>query len=73
MVKKVHLAHRRKEMKVTLFAIASVLISAGIASAGTAPAPTPTASAPALAPWGMVGSAVALGLSGLYFIIKRNK
>ncbi len=58
-------------MKVTLFAVASVLISAGIASAGMKD--SIPAAAPALAPWGMVGSAIALGLSGLYFIIRRNK
>ncbi len=58
-------------MKVTLFAIASFLISSGIASAGIKDSIPVTA--PALAPWGMVGSAIALGLSGLYFIIRRNK
>jgi len=58
-------------MKASLFAAVSVLILAGIASAGTT-APVPV-SAPALAPWGMVGTAVALGVSGLYFIIKRHK
>ncbi len=58
-------------MKVTLFVVDSVLISTGIASAGIN-SRIPVA-APALAPWGMVGSAVALGLSGLYFIIRRDK
>jgi hypothetical protein len=58
-------------MKTSLFAVAPVLIWTGIASAGIS-ARVPV-SAPALAPWGMVGSAVALGVSGLYFIIRRNK
>ncbi len=59
-------------MKKSLFAAASILLLAQSAFAGGPPPPGPV-SAPALAPWGMVGSAVALGLSGLYFIIRRNK
>jgi hypothetical protein len=71
MIKKNTLFGRRKEMKTFLFAAASVLILTGIASAGaTFKLPV---SVPALMPWGMVGTAVALGLSGLYFIIKRRK
>ncbi len=58
-------------MKTIVFAVAVVLLSAGISFAGTV-SRVPV-SAPALAPWGMVGTAVALGLSGLYFIIKRHK
>ncbi|MEJ2696809.1 MAG: hypothetical protein P8013_09185 [Candidatus Sulfobium sp.] len=58
-------------MKAFMSALALVLLSAATASAGiTAPQPV---SVPTLAPWGMVGTAVAMGLSGLYFIFKRNK
>jgi hypothetical protein len=71
MIKKNTLFGRRKEMKTFLFAAASVLILTGISSAGV-PARIPVQT-PALAPWGMVGTAVAMGLSGLYFIIKRHK
>ncbi len=63
---------RRREMKKLLLAMASILSLAQSAFAGGLARPEPVA-APALAPWGMVGSAIALGLSGLYFIIKRNK
>ncbi len=58
-------------MKKSLFVAASILFLAQSAFATQLqPVAVP---APALAPWGMVGSAVALGLSGLYFIIRRNK
>jgi hypothetical protein len=58
-------------MKKTLFAAASVLLLTQNVFAGVlARTPVPT---PALTPWGMVGTAVALGLSGLYFILRRHK
>ncbi len=58
-------------MKALLFAVAFVSVSIGVALAGVSP-PQPV-SVPTLAPWGMVGTAVAMGLSGLYFIFKRKK
>jgi hypothetical protein len=69
--KKHNNSKRGREMKTFLLSVAAVLLQAGSAAAGFA-APVPV-EAPALAPWGMVGTAAALGLSGLYFIIKRNK
>jgi hypothetical protein len=62
---------RRFEMKSFLFVVAFVLLSVGVSSAGTT-APVSVA-APTMMPWGMVGTAVAMGASGLYFIFKRNK
>jgi hypothetical protein len=58
-------------MKIVLSTIALVLLFSGLAVAGTPAAPPQDV--PALAPWGMIGSAAALGISGLYFIIKRHK
>jgi hypothetical protein len=58
-------------MRTLLLAGAFILGFAGAVFAGTIAAPPE--SVPALAPWGMVGSAVALGISGLYFIIRRHK
>ncbi len=59
-------------MKSFLFAVAFVLLSTGASFAGLAPAPQPL-SVPTMMPWGMVGTGAAMGLSGLYFIFKRNK
>ncbi len=59
-------------MKKLLFVLASIFLLAQSAFAAIELQPV-AVSAPALAPWGMVGSAVALGLSGLYYIIRRNK
>jgi len=58
-------------MKVCLSAVAFLLLIAGVASAGTV-AQQPV-SVPTMMPWGMVGTAAAMGLSGLYLIFKRNK
>ncbi len=58
-------------MKAFLSAVALIFISAGVASAGVAL--QQPVSVPTLMPWGMVGTAAAMGLSGLYFIFKRNK
>jgi hypothetical protein len=57
-------------MRSFLLTIVFVLLGVGVASAGI---PKPVSSVPAIMPWGMVGTAVAMGLSGLYFIIRRNK
>lgn len=58
-------------MKTFLSVAAFVLLLAGVASAG-ALAEQPV-SVPTMMPWGMVGTAAAMGFSGLYFIFKRNK
>jgi hypothetical protein len=58
-------------MRTISYAVAFILLCTGPVFAGfVANQPEPV---PALAPWGMIGSAVALGVSGLYFIIRRNK
>jgi hypothetical protein len=58
-------------MKVFLSAVALTFLSTGVAFAGVAL--QQPVSVPTLMPWGMAGTAVAMGLSGLYFIFKRNK
>jgi hypothetical protein len=57
-------------MKAFVYAVAMVLLSVGVASAQSLETPV---SVPTLMPWGMVGTAAAMGLSGLYIIFKRNK
>lgn len=57
-------------MKVLLFAIAFALLGVGIAFAGTT-VRVPL-SVPTMMPWGMVATAAAMGLTGLYFIFKRK-
>ena len=58
-------------MRISLYVVALVLLCSGLAFAGILA--RPTVAAPALAPWGMIGSAAALGISGLYFLVKRRK
>ncbi len=60
-------------MKKLLFVLAPIFLLAQSAFAAIQQLQPVAVPAPALAPWGMVGSAVALGLSGLYYIIRRNK
>lgn len=58
-------------MKAFAYGLAVVFLTAGLAFAGrvsVAPVSVPT-----LMPWGMVGTGVAMGLGGLYFLFKRNK
>jgi hypothetical protein len=58
-------------MKALFSAVVYILLCSGPAFAGSI-VQQPEA-VPALAPWGMLGSAAALGISGLYFIIRRHK
>jgi hypothetical protein len=58
-------------MKTVFSAIALILLFSGLAMAGGSA--LPPEQVPALAPWGMIGSAAALGISGLYFIVRRHK
>jgi len=58
-------------MRTLFYSAAFVLLCTGTVFAGTIA--TQPETVPALAPWGMIGSAVALGVSGLYFIIRRHK
>ena len=60
-------------MKAFLVAFALVLLIVGSAFAGISSRLVVTEPAPTLMPWGMVGTAAAMGLSGLYIIFKRNK
>ncbi|MGE5300268.1 MAG: hypothetical protein ACM3MB_04800 [Acidobacteriota bacterium] len=58
-------------MRTLFYSAAFIILYTGAVFAGTVVTqPEPV---PALAPWGMIGSAVALGVSGLYFIIRRHK
>ena len=59
-------------MRLFILGAAFVLLSAGIASAGIE-ARQLGVSVPTMMPWGMFGTAVAMGLGGLYFLFKRNK
>jgi hypothetical protein len=58
-------------MKILFVTVVLVLLSSGFAFAGLLA--EPPLAAPTLAPWGMIGSAAALGISGLYFIVRRRK
>lgn len=59
-------------MKVFLTVAAFVLLLAGIAFAGAVGVPV-SRPVPTMMPWGMVGTAVAMGLSGLFFIFRGRK
>ena len=59
-------------MKFFIWVAVFVLMSAGIAAAGTSVNHLGAVEVPTMMPWGMVGTAAAMGLSGLYFIFKRK-
>jgi hypothetical protein len=51
-----------------VLAVAGILIASGAAYSGTAGRPPMTV--PTLGEWGMIGTAVLLGIAGLYRILK---
>jgi hypothetical protein len=63
-------------MRSFILGAAFVLLSAGVAYAGIdgiGGDHLVGVSVPTMMPWGMVGTAVAMGLGGVYFLFKRNK